>query len=267
MGTNNLPTAVSGTPIPPSHHNAIKTAMGVDIVPRNVSGVPTDVSGSIGSSTFSWLKVFFGIKTAGISLSESGGDMIVNVGGSAVTTIKSTGIVLNSIGPRAKTTDGSDPGVFGFCRSAVTVDTTLTSPGPADAVIPGSTMSLSISGNGNPVRVSITGQINCRGNANQNPGGELSLFRDTQASYATETRLQAFPFSWAGLNGVPVTNAGYTVSDTFEFFDDTVSASTTYFYRWKLQDNTGRLNASSGDESFLYVVLLDTSHARCYEII
>jgi len=50
MGTNTLGSAVDGTPIPDTDHNALKEAFGVDIMPRTSSGVPTDVAGSLGTS-------------------------------------------------------------------------------------------------------------------------------------------------------------------------------------------------------------------------
>jgi len=55
MGTNNIPTAVDGTTIPASNHNSLKEAMGNDLVPRNTSGVPTDLEGDIGTDALRFL--------------------------------------------------------------------------------------------------------------------------------------------------------------------------------------------------------------------
>ena len=116
------------------------------------------------------------------------------------------------------------------------------------------------------MRVTIDGRIVCRSTLNTDPGGELSLFRDTQASYATETRIKALIFQWTAMNSATI-SADFSVSDNFEVFDDTVSASTTYFYRWKLQDNFAKLNQAGGQETFLYFPGADTANARCYEIV
>jgi len=51
MGTNTIPTAVTGTAIPASDHNSLKEAMGNDLVPRNTSGVATADQGDLGSSS------------------------------------------------------------------------------------------------------------------------------------------------------------------------------------------------------------------------
>lgn len=59
MGTNTIPSATSGTTIPASHHNAIKSALAENLVPRNTAGNATDLAGSFGSSTYRWLAGFF----------------------------------------------------------------------------------------------------------------------------------------------------------------------------------------------------------------
>lgn len=52
MGTNNIPSATDGNPIPASDHNSIQEALANDIVPRNTSGAPTANQGDLGSSTY-----------------------------------------------------------------------------------------------------------------------------------------------------------------------------------------------------------------------
>lgn len=55
MGTNTL-TPKSGSPIiDNTWYNDIVTALKLDHVPRNASGIPSDESGSIGSSDYQWL--------------------------------------------------------------------------------------------------------------------------------------------------------------------------------------------------------------------
>lgn len=57
MGTNNLPTGTDGLIIPSTHNNAIKEALTLDFVPRNVDGEPTDDAGKCGTNTYKWEEV------------------------------------------------------------------------------------------------------------------------------------------------------------------------------------------------------------------
>lgn len=56
-GTNTL-SSVSGGRVQTSHVNQFYTALNQDVVPRNSSGAPTNVGGSLGSSTYAWLKAW-----------------------------------------------------------------------------------------------------------------------------------------------------------------------------------------------------------------
>lgn len=56
-GTNTL-TSVSGGRVQTSHVNQYYTALGQDVVPRNTSGAPTSIGGSLGNSVYKWLKAF-----------------------------------------------------------------------------------------------------------------------------------------------------------------------------------------------------------------
>lgn len=58
MGTNTIPSAINGNVIPPEHHNSLKEALGQDLVPRDTNGVPSDLSGQIGTSSYGWLRGF-----------------------------------------------------------------------------------------------------------------------------------------------------------------------------------------------------------------
>jgi len=55
MGSNNLDSAVSGATIPPEHHNSVKEALASNQVPRNTSGVATDLAGSLGEDSLRFL--------------------------------------------------------------------------------------------------------------------------------------------------------------------------------------------------------------------
>ncbi len=58
MGINNYQTKNPGDVISSDDPNQYKTGLIVDVVPRNSSGVPTDQSGSLGTSALSWLSSF-----------------------------------------------------------------------------------------------------------------------------------------------------------------------------------------------------------------
>lgn len=51
MGTNTIPSAVTGETIPQEHHNSIKEALGNDLVPRDTDGIATANQGDIGTSS------------------------------------------------------------------------------------------------------------------------------------------------------------------------------------------------------------------------
>lgn len=54
MGTNTLTARVDGDYIPAEDHNELVQALITEFVPRNASRVPTDLAGSLGTSSFRW---------------------------------------------------------------------------------------------------------------------------------------------------------------------------------------------------------------------
>jgi microcystin-dependent protein len=70
---NTIPQAVPATVIPAAHHNAVRTAMNADLVPRE-NGVPTANAGSVGTEELTWLKVF----TEAIKLGAAGTNFEIN---------------------------------------------------------------------------------------------------------------------------------------------------------------------------------------------
>lgn len=58
MSTNTLSAASDGQVIPAAHHNEIVTALIQDLVPRNTSRIPEDISGQLGTSALRWLRLF-----------------------------------------------------------------------------------------------------------------------------------------------------------------------------------------------------------------
>lgn len=84
MGTNNYVTKNPGDVIATTDPNQYKQGLSGDVVPRNVSGVPSDLAGSIGSAVFRWLSGCFkalriGETASDIELSEQSGSLVVKI--------------------------------------------------------------------------------------------------------------------------------------------------------------------------------------------
>lgn len=82
MGTNTLET-VTGGKIKTSHPNQYKTALNEDVVPRNSSGVATDVAGGLGTSALRWTtsyiqKIFFGTASNNNYIDENSNNLRIN---------------------------------------------------------------------------------------------------------------------------------------------------------------------------------------------
>ncbi len=97
MGTNTLPTAVSGNIIPKEHHNGLKQAMETDWVPRNSSGVATENAGSLGTSSLPWLQMFFGAAASELSIREDSGKIAFYVGNAKVSEMDADGLIGSGI--------------------------------------------------------------------------------------------------------------------------------------------------------------------------
>ena len=98
MATNNLETKSPGDVISSDDPNQYKEALGVDHVPRDVDGIPTDEAGSLGSTIYRWLKgffsgqVFFGDPDDEVTVENDGGDNLsVKIGGVLKTYIDADG--------------------------------------------------------------------------------------------------------------------------------------------------------------------------------
>lgn len=145
MGTNNYQTKNPGDIIAPDDPNQYKTGLTGDVVPRNTSGVPTDVFGSLGSTVYRWLymfasKIYIGLTASGLSIEESSGDMIFLIGGVEKARLKSTGFTFGSVRARAY-----------VASSAISYSTTSTSL--ADIT----NATFSITTNGGDVLIGIKG--------------------------------------------------------------------------------------------------------------
>lgn len=58
MGTNNLVTKTNGEVINATDPNQYKQALTLDVVPRNVSGIPENEAGSLGTDSYEWEAVY-----------------------------------------------------------------------------------------------------------------------------------------------------------------------------------------------------------------
>lgn len=97
MGTNNLTTRNPGDVIDSEDVNQYKEAIDVAHVPRNISGVPTDLGGNLGTTLLRWFNSFLFKITVGnpvneVTLEESSGELQVKVIGVTVARVNANGI-------------------------------------------------------------------------------------------------------------------------------------------------------------------------------
>lgn len=118
MGSNTLNNITKGI-IRQLHPNQFYSALIGNLLPRNSSGVPTDIAGSLGEVSKRWdnayiKSLFIGATASGLSIVENSG-LSFKVASSEKTRIPST--------HRTVTTDGSDPGAGGIVTTAEQSDT------------------------------------------------------------------------------------------------------------------------------------------------
>lgn len=92
MATDTIPARSNGQFIDENWFNLLRTVLGVDLVPRNASGVATAVAGSVGSSTYPWSKFYLGAVLSGLSIEENSGAISFKVGGVEKAKISSNGL-------------------------------------------------------------------------------------------------------------------------------------------------------------------------------
>lgn len=86
MGTNNLETKNPGDVISSDDPNQFKTSETQNKVPRNSSGIPTDIAGGLGTTLFRWAtsyisKIFFGTASEECSIENTGNNLTFQIGG------------------------------------------------------------------------------------------------------------------------------------------------------------------------------------------
>lgn len=102
MGTNTFTTKIAGDVLDPADPNQYKEALGVNHVPRNTSGVPTDEAGDLGQTIYRWANAYIsgainiGLVASGLSIEEASGELIIKVGGSEKMRVDASGIKRSS---------------------------------------------------------------------------------------------------------------------------------------------------------------------------
>lgn len=81
MGTNTLTNRIDGQVISQSFFNDIHSALNGVLVPRNSSGIATDLFADFGSTSYRWndgylLRIFLGAIASGISFEDDSGDLV-----------------------------------------------------------------------------------------------------------------------------------------------------------------------------------------------
>lgn len=238
MGTNTIPSASDGTIIPAGDHNAIQEALSTDFVPRSVSGVPTAVIGSVGSSTYTWLSVFFGAVSAGLSLAESAGKMLLKVGGSTVTTIGSTGIEAGSFKALAiATADIANEAITKGKLKDITVNTAGADPGEGgiskDGVVSGNLNGTSgiigstiLTTSGRPVAVFVESGVS------STTGADI---QSVLAGNSIHIKVGATTYSESEISTARAANSFFTIADvsasthTFDLYINNYTGNYVYY--------------------------------------
>jgi hypothetical protein len=107
-GTNSL-TSVPTSPVQKvrtSHVNQYYSALNQDFVPRNSSGVMTDLGGSLGQSSSRWDNLYVkklvpGASASGLFIDDNSGKLRFGVGGAGIFEVDSTGITTAQVVPRS----------------------------------------------------------------------------------------------------------------------------------------------------------------------
>lgn len=189
MGTNTLVTKADGEIIASSDPNQYKTALTVDLVPRNSAGVPTNEGGDLGTSSLRWKNVRAENVIAENLISDT----------ASITTVNSNSIQGNS----AMAVNSS---------STVTVSGTSVTLNPSTGgnLVAGSNfLSYTATGNGTVnIRSSGTGSANL-----QSTTGALTLTRNSRTGFycnSTETGIR-------NTNATPVT--GFRCNNAQSFIE------------------------------------------------
>lgn len=127
-GTNTI-ISVPSSPqqyVRTNHVNQYYSALSGDLVPRNSSGIATDLGGDLGQSTKRWDDLFskklnIGAAGSGLFIDDNGGLLRFGVGGVAVADVSSTGRWVASLGQQV----GSSTGTYSTSSTSYTAVTNV----------------------------------------------------------------------------------------------------------------------------------------------
>lgn len=250
MGTNNYQTKNPGDVISHEDPNQYKIGLTGDVVPRNSSGVPTDIFGSLGSTIYRWLRghfesVFIGATASGIALKDDSGNLEVEVDGATVLTVEPTGLVGTGLkddsmpfsklspvrGEEIATVSG---GTFNTSTSFVTV----------------ANVTVTITTRGRPVFVGITAKQNSNSflgsyypspNNGTNPEARFQILRGATVIASWRLELEVATSQSPLFLLVPASL--FTVDDN----DGAGLAAGTYTYTFQQRSVTGGNNVAQTD--------------------
>lgn len=219
MGTDTIPVRSDGSTITHAWFDLLRSVLDGNLVPRDNTGTALDGAGNIGDGTYNFAKLFVGLASAGISIEQSVGNMIVKVGGTTVATIDSGGLQRSSVKTFSPLLSSSS-GNFQTSSSTL-VDVTNLSVGPLVTV--GKPVFIGLIPDGSNTLYATLNSNNSAGN----PSSGLHLFRDDGSGYNEIMR--------SGIAGIAATSSGQTeivVPPGAFFFIDPVSSGS---HSYKLQ--------------------------------
>jgi hypothetical protein len=155
-GSNSL-TSVSGGKVQTTHVNQFYSAFNQNLVPRNSSGVATDIGGDLGQSNLRWEDLFAKKLNVGASASllfmdENSGKIRFGVGGVGVTEIEATGLNGAGIKDATITSGKHAAAVYGI---AAATSGLYTSTSTTFGLVTNQTVAVTTTGR--PVKIALMG--------------------------------------------------------------------------------------------------------------
>lgn len=222
-GTATLPQlTTSDRVITRDMFNDTRQAMYGEWVCRNASGVATDASCSLGTSTYGWTNLYFTNTTNEVRLYESSGDLFFNVGGASseyqfkingttVLTVDNDGIDRDDL-EGINYAISSSSGAYGSTSSTYVQPTNL---------------SASITTTGNPVEISLVASATAASESKIECNRTGSCELDIQL-YDGSSSLYEYTYNRGGTSG-----AGSAPCSIVKFIDVPSAGSKTYSVRFK----------------------------------
>lgn len=80
MGQQTIASRQDGATIVTTWLNIFKSVLSTDLLPRDTNGITTAMAGALGTSVYPWLSGFLGAAGSSISIADSSGTLLINVG-------------------------------------------------------------------------------------------------------------------------------------------------------------------------------------------